>query len=336
MGLSSKKQTTKGTTQQQQTQQSTATTVNEVPDWIKQPAMNLAGNISGLLGQGYQQFMPQVSGLGQLAVNNAAGLGLSDKFGQAGSVLSGVGDVTAGNVSYDPVTGASLLDQGLERYYNPFRQQVLDTTLADYDTQAGKTRAAQAAAAARNSAFSGSRYGVQEAATEGVLGAGRATAEAGLLSQMYGQATSLAEADAARRQQAALANQGAGLSASQSNAQLGLSAQTANQQAALERARQLAQLGLSEGSETRANLGVQATIGGQQTDAENAQRQYPLQFQQQIASLLAGLNPELYSGRTVSSSGSSAGTGSSTSTTKTRDSLLSNLGQVAQIAALFA
>lgn len=135
---------------------------------------------------------------------------------------------------------------------------------------------------------------------------------------MYGQATTLAEQDAARRQQAALANQQANLSAS-----------STNQAAALARAQALQSLGLATGSEDRANLGVQAGLGEVQTNQENAQRQYPMTFLQQQEGLLSGLNPALYTGQKVDQ------TGTSKTTTTENPGLLGNLGQIAQIASLF-
>ena len=301
MGLSSKKQKSSAT--------QTSTTTPSVPDYFQQPTAQMAGRIGELFSQGPAAFAPQVSGLQQQAFDAAKGLGLSDYFGQAGSALNGVRDVTA-----DQVTGAGILDQGLEKYYNPFKDQVLNPVLGDYDYQSGLTRAAQAAQAAKGGAFRGSRYGIQEAQTEGELVRGRAATEGGLLSDMYGQATGLAEADTARRQQAALANQGANLQAGQGN-----------QSAALQRAQQLAQLGLSEGSERRSNLELQGAMGAQQTALDAMIRQYPLEYQQQLEGLLSGLNPSLYTGQNT--------TGSSSQTTKESGGLL---GQLAQIAAVVA
>lgn len=284
MGLSSKK------SKQSATQ--TSTTTPSVPDYFQQPTAQMAGRIGELFGQGSAAFAPQISGLQQQTFDAAKGLGLSDYFNQAGAAYNGVQDVT----------GAGILDQGLEKYYNPYKDQVLNPALADYDYQSGLTRAAQAAQAAKGGAFRGSRYGVQEAQTEGELARGRAATEGGLLSDMYGQATSLAEADTARRQQAALANQSAGF----------------------QRAAGLAGLGSATGAETRANLQLQNSLGAQQTALDSMIRQYPLEFQQQLEGLLSGLNPALYTGQTS--------TGSSSQTTKSSPSLLEGLGQIAQIA----
>lgn len=403
MGLSSKKQKTASNTTSNTAQNtaSTATTTTSVPDWIKNPTMANASNINAIIGAGAGAYTPQLSDLQKQAFDAAGNLTTSGYLGQAGGVLNNIGDAVYNPYTSQGYTGqgydasgydasgytakdyeaSSLLDGGLDKYFNPYKDQVLNPVLADYDTQAGQTRAAQAASAAKNRAFQGSRYGVQEAQTEGQLARGRAATEGGLLSDMYGQATGLAATDAAARNQAAAANAAAqnqaayasagwqnqaaaanaaardqaaafGANASNAanaanagwanqaagqNAQGSYNASVANQQAALQRAQQLAALGLSEGSEARANLGVQAGLGGILTDFQNAQSQYPIQFAGQMNSLLQGLNPELYSGRTVGQTGTSTGTatGQEQSSSSSNNGLLSSLGQAAQIAALF-
>ena len=315
--MSNKKTTTKGNTSSQSS--STATTTPNVPDWIANPSKQIAGNIQGFLDQGPDAYAPQTSALQQQAFDAAGNLGAgsSKYFDQAGDALSGATGYSATNA-----TASSLLDNGLDQYYNPFKDQVLNPVLADYDVQSGQTRAAQAAAAARNKAFQGSRYGIQEANTEDALARGRASTEGGLLGNMYTQATGLAAGDADRRQQVSLANAAAANQAA-----------AANEQEKLQRAQQLASLGLSTGSEGRANLGVQAGLGGILTDQQNAQRQYPITYQQQQEALLQGLDPSLYTGRTVDQSGQQSG--QSKSTTTEDPGLLAQLGQAAQIAALF-
>lgn len=297
---------------------STAVSTPNVPDWLLNPAQTLAGNISGLTAQGAGAYTPVVSDLQNQSFTGAAGLTSSPYFAQAGGALDSVPNVTAGNVS-----GQSVLDN-LSAYYNPFKSQVLDPTLADFDANAGTTRAAQAAAAARNSAFQGSRYGIQESQTEDALARGRATTEGNLLGGMYTQAAGMSEADAARRQQALLANQSAGLTAD-----------TANQNAALQKGQLLSGLGTSAGADARANVAAQAGLGGIQTDQINAARQYPIQYQQQMEQLLAGLNPSDYMGKTIDTTGTGSTTSNTTGSTTQSPSLLSSIGQAAQIASLF-
>jgi hypothetical protein len=83
-------------------------------------------------------------------------------------------------------------------YQNPYLKDVVDTTLADMDEEAGKVRAQQAADAAKNRAFGGSRLALREAATEGELGRARASAAANLRSNAFSTAAGLGMADADR------------------------------------------------------------------------------------------------------------------------------------------
>ncbi len=91
-------------------------------------------------------------------------------------------------------TGASFMDA----YQDPYLRDVVDTTLADFDQNAGQLRARQAAQAAGNRAFGGSRYAIQEAQTEGELARGRASTAAKLRSDGFNTAAGLGQADANR------------------------------------------------------------------------------------------------------------------------------------------
>ena len=308
--MSSKKQTDTSSTSN-----TNSTTTPNVPDWIAQPAQSMAGNINGLLAQGPAPFTPGTSALQQQANTNAGALTTSPYYGQAADAVGNVG-----NISADQVTGQSVLDN-LSSYYNPFKDQVLNPVLNDYDQQAGMTQAAQAAAAAKNQAFQGSRYGLQAAQTTSDLARGRASTEGTLLNQMYGSATGLSAQDAANRQQAMLANQSADLSAA-----------TANQNAMLQKGQLLAGLGTNQDADARGNVALQGELGQAQTGMDNAQKQYPLTYDAQTEALLQGLNPGLFTGQTQ------VGTGKTTGTTTTSEDpgALGVLGTAAQIGGLFA
>jgi hypothetical protein len=101
---------------------------------------------------------------------------------------------------------AQMTEADIQRFMNPYLDSVVDTTLADFDENAGVVRAQQAANAAGAGAFGGSRFGVREAQTEGELGRGRAATAAGLRAGAFDTALSAAGDDVGRRQQAGLAN----------------------------------------------------------------------------------------------------------------------------------
>jgi hypothetical protein len=121
----------------------------------------------------------------------------------------------------------------------------------------------------------------------------------------------------------------------QGNQSANLQASLANQKLGLDKASLLQGLGTATGAEDRANLGVRAGLGGVETDAENMQRQYPIQFAQQTGGLLQGMNPAQYMGRTTTGSGSTTSDTTGHTVETSDPGLLSSLGQVAGIASLF-
>jgi hypothetical protein len=291
--MSSKKTTT------DQHETSNQTTTPSVPDWLLNPAQNVAGQLGGLLGGNAGQYTPGMSDLQKQANTAASNLTPSTSYGDATTAVGNVGDVQ----------GQSVLDN-LGSYETPYRDSVLNPVLNDFDQQAGQTRAAQAAAAARGGAFGGSRYGVAQAQTEDNLARGRAATEGSLLNNLYTQATGLSEADAARRQQA----------------------MQGNQQVGLQKAGLLTNIGSAQGADQRANLALQGQFGEDATNLENQAKQYPLQYQAQLEGLLGGLNTGQYSGQSQTGVQDTHGTQTVSDPT---GQLLSGLGSAAQLASLF-
>jgi hypothetical protein len=95
-----------------------------------------------------------------------------------------------------------------QQYFNPFEQQVVDTSLADMEQarQRAVQQMGQQATASR--AFGGSRHGVAEALTSGEYGRQAGSMVANLRNQGYQQALQLA-------QQQQMQNQAAGLQGAQ-------------------------------------------------------------------------------------------------------------------------
>jgi hypothetical protein len=305
MGLSSKKSSTTS----QATGTSATTATPNVPDWLANPYKTSATQVGQLQQMDPTQFAPQTSQLEQQAFSGGQNLTTSPNYDTATSQINGI------NYAPQQVQGQSLLT-GLDQYYNPYKDQVLNPVLNDMDVQAGQTRAAQSAKEAATGSFRGSRAGIAEGETEGNLARARATTEGGLLNQMYDTATSLSSQDAARRQEAQTTNAANGLAANSQR---------------LQGAGLLSTIGAQQGSDARANIGVQDALGTQQQQIADAQRQEPLTYQQQLQGLLAGLNPDLFTGKTVNGTDTS----NSSSTTKSTPSLMDSIGKVAQMAAMF-
>jgi hypothetical protein len=121
--------------------------------------------------------------------------------------LGMAGQLTQAGAGYTPTMIRP--DQALtQQYYNPFEQQVVDTSLADMEQarQRAVQQMGQQATAAR--AFGGSRHGVAEALTSGEYGRQAGSMVANLRNQGYQQALQLA-------QQQQMQNQAAGMQGAQ-------------------------------------------------------------------------------------------------------------------------
>ena len=125
--------------------------------------------------------------------------------------------------------------QAYQQFMSPFQQDVIDTTLSEFDRQAAMRQQAIADQAVASGAFGGGREGVQRAEYQAASDRNRAALQAQLLQQGFGQAQQQAGLDFARniqlaQQSPALAGQQiAGLSTlgaqQQAQAQAGLTAQ---------------------------------------------------------------------------------------------------------------
>jgi len=96
-----------------------------------------------------------------------------------------------------------------EAYMSPYQQDVIDTTLAEFDRQAARGLPALSARAISAGAFGGGREGVERAEYQAASDRNRAALQAQLLQTGFGQAQNLAQADFARNIQ--LAQQTPGL-----------------------------------------------------------------------------------------------------------------------------
>ena len=114
--------------------------------------------------------------------------GLSDLQKEAISKADGLG-------SYQPFLDAASGYSGADAYkqfMSPYQQDVIDTTLAEFDVQAAKGVPGLAASAISAGAFGGGREGVQKAVYGGESDRNRASLQANLLQQGFGQAQQLA------------------------------------------------------------------------------------------------------------------------------------------------
>jgi hypothetical protein len=266
-----------------------------------------------------------------------AGPNLSDSSSVFDLLLNGENgpSVTAGNVR-----AQSLLD-GLSDYMSPYTNDVVDTTLAGFDEQAARTRAAQAATAAGSGANRGTRNSIFEAALEGEIGRERASTEATLRDQAFTTGAGLSADDANRRQSASQSNAELRQRASEANAQMELqrmltSAEmmygenqfNANQMdEALARtlgaSGQLADIGSTFQQNERADTGLLAELGGQQRQIDGQQRTADIGLLQTILNMAGGLGINTSQVTGISNQG--------TQTTTTTPGLLNYLNTGANI-----
>ena len=199
------------------------------------------------------QFVAGQGALAQQAQGLAGGLGSYQPYLQAAQAATG--------------------PQAYQQFMSPYQQDVINTTLGQYDIQAQKGLPALAAQAIGAGAYGGGREGVQRAEYQNQSDLNRALLQAQLQQQGFGQAQTLAANQ--YNQQLGLAGQSQGLASQQI---AGLSAlgqqQQAQAQAQLEAQKQLEYQRIYQPLQTAQQFGsgVMGLISG-----------YPQQTQQTIA-----------------------------------------------------
>jgi hypothetical protein len=201
-------------------------------------------DVSKLYGQ---QFVAGPGALQTQAETLASGLGGYQPYLQAaGQYFGGAGQAQQ--------TAAGMVGpQAYQAYMSPYQQDVIDTSLREYDIQAQKGLPGLAAQAISAGAFGGGREGVQRAEYQSASDRNRAALQAQLLQQGYGQAQQAAAQAFGQQQQLAAGQLGLG------QAQMNLAQQAP------------ALLGQQ--------IGALSALGTQQQGQEQAQ----LQAQQQLA-----------------------------------------------------
>ena len=103
---------------------------------------------------------------------------------------------------------ASAGPTGYQQFMSPYQQDIIDTTLQQFDVQAQKGIPALAAQAINAGAFGGGREGVQRAEYQAASDRNRAALQAQLLQQGFTQAQSLAQQNIANQLNLGQAQQG--------------------------------------------------------------------------------------------------------------------------------
>jgi len=119
--------------------------------------------------------------------------GMGDVQRDATGMVTGFKDAT-GVASYQPyvdqISQQQLLDpsQGYQQFMSPYQKEIIDTTMQEYDVQAGRGRQAISDQAYTAGAFGGGRHGIEAAEYRSSSDRDRAALLAGLYGQGYQQA----------------------------------------------------------------------------------------------------------------------------------------------------
>jgi len=212
----------------------------------------------GITKAGMAELAPKVAGETALQVQArglAGGLGSFQPFlTKAGTAADAATALTG--------TGAGTGAGSIQSYMSPYQQQVIDTTMAEFDRQA-QIRANQQAAATLGvpGAFGGGREGVQRAEYQAASDRNRAQTFANLQQQGFQNAAARRQQDLANQMGISNLQGGLGARAQDFNrAQIsGLgtlgAAQQAQNQAVLDAQRQAAQMAIDEPRQALARFG---------------------------------------------------------------------------------
>jgi len=256
----------------------TITQVTQPPEFIEAAAKPYLTELQQAVG-GFKaadlaqtmgpQFIAGLSPLQQQAISQAGGLGAYQPYLQTAAGL-------AGPTAY-------------QQFMSPYQQDVISSTLQEYDIQAQKGLPALAQQAISAGAYGGGREGVQRAEYQATSDRNRAALQAQLLQQGFGQAQGLAQQ--ALTNQLNLAQLAPGLASSQIAGLTTLGGlQQAQEQAGLSAQQQLAQAQVQQPIQAAQTLGagIMGLISG-----------YPGQIQQTVQPTPSPLQTALSTGATL-------------------------------------
>jgi hypothetical protein len=232
------------------------------------------------------QFVAPASALTQQAEGLAGGLGAYQPFLQQ-----------AGQFQQAAAAGAT--PTAYQQFMSPYQQEVMDTTLRQFDIQAQKGLPALAAQAIGAGAYGGGREGVQRAEYQSQSDLNRAALQAQLQQQGFGQAQQLAQQNILNQlqlgqSQLGLGQAGQGFLGSQISGLTALGTQQqAQRQAELEAQKQLEFQRIYQPLQTAQQYGqgVMGLISGypSQTQLQSTPSPSPLQTLLGTGATLAGI-----------------------------------------------
>jgi len=169
----------------------TITQVTRPPEFIEAAAKPYLTELQQAVGQFKGQDLSKIMGSQFVAGQDPLQLQAQQ------AALAGIG----GYQPYLQSAAASAGPTGYQQFMSPYQQDVINTTLADYDIQAQKGLPQLAAQAINAGAYGGGREGVQRAEYQSASDRNRASLQAQLLQQGFGQAQNLAQQNIANQLQ---------------------------------------------------------------------------------------------------------------------------------------
>ena len=213
------------------------------------------GGIQGATSAGTAG-ITNASNVAASGVQNAAGAGAAGVMGATGAGVGGIQGATSSGVSGITGAGNSLTPDQLSQWENPWTQQVVDATQAQFNNQNKQQQAQVAGNAISQGAFGGDREGVAQALTAEQQQLTQAPVIAGLESQGYTTALQAAQQQAALKTQAETAAGSLGLQGASAASATGLQGATTAGQMGLQGATTAGQFG-QQGATSAAGLGLQ-------------------------------------------------------------------------------
>ena len=252
---------------------------------LQNQALNSVQNMQASPAIGAGMGMADAAGIGSLNANyNAQNFG--NPYG-SGPQFQNMGlnylSTNAPNLNQyqmgpaERIRSQNFGQRSAEDYMSPYAQQAIDPTLRENQRQFDIASTGRQAAAARSGAFGGSRQAIEQSEAQRNLGTLQSNTQAQGMQAAYQNAQQQFNADQARRQQAQMANQQAGLTTGQAN--LGSALQTQGLGSGQSMQSQLANQGAYGQMQ---GLGMQQNLSANQQDMQNAQlqAQYGLAGQQ--------------------------------------------------------
>ena len=156
-----------------------------------------SGGITQLTGESAGQFAARQKAAQQFDIRQQSLAGLAPQVAGLSQLEKDARTkAQAGIGSFQPFVSAAqgaTGPQAFQQFMSPYQQQVIDTSLAEFDRQAQAQEQRIRDSAVASGAFGGSRQGVAEAEYGAASDRNRAQLQAGLLQQGFGQAQQAAQ-----------------------------------------------------------------------------------------------------------------------------------------------